>query len=240
MRMPLADPPAVDDVIYPESDDQPMAENFLQSIVIRTLVAGFERLYAGRTDIIVGGDFFWYPVQGQPATVVAADAMVVVQVPHPLDIFTIGSYRQWEHGGHPALAVEVLSPSNSWAEMARKRRFYDQHGVDEYWVFDPQDGTLEVWVRSATRLTEAADPARGWVSPTTGVHVRVDGTELVVHDPDGIRRWLAPAQEAARADSEAARADSEAARAEAASARAAALEAQLIELRSQLGTDPAS
>ena len=55
MRMPLADPPAVDDVIYPESDDQPMAENFLQSIVIRTLVAGFERLYAGRTDIIVGG-----------------------------------------------------------------------------------------------------------------------------------------------------------------------------------------
>ena len=67
MRMPLADPPAVDDVIYPESDDQPMAENFLQSIVIRTLVAGFERLYAGRTDIIVGGDFFWYPVQGQPA-----------------------------------------------------------------------------------------------------------------------------------------------------------------------------
>ena len=78
------------------------------------------------------------------------------------------------------LAVEVLSPSNSWAEMARKRRFYDQHGVDEYWVFDPQDGTLEVWVRSATRLTEAADPARGWVSPTTGVHVRVDGTELVL------------------------------------------------------------
>lgn len=233
MSMPLVDPTDIDDVIYPESDDQPMAENFLQSIVIRTLVLGFERIYAGRTDVIVGGDFFWYPVKGDPSTVVAADAMVIVQVPEPLDIFTIGSYRQWEHGGHPTLAVEVLSPSNSWAEMARKRRFYDRHGVDEYWVFDPRDGTLEVWVRDGEHLTEVPDPAGGWVSPTTGVHVHVDGTELVVHDLDGRRRWLTPAQEGERGDAESARAEAE-------SARAAELEARLAELQARIATDPPS
>ncbi|MGB8861971.1 MAG: Uma2 family endonuclease [Ilumatobacteraceae bacterium] len=231
--MPLVDPTAIDDVIYPESDDQPMAENFLQSIVIRTIVTGFERLYADRPDIIVGGDFFWYPVKGSPTTVVAADAMVIVEVPHPVDIFTIGSYRQWEHGGHPALAVEVLSPSNSWAEMARKRRFYHHHGVDEYWVFDPFDGTLEVWLRDGDRFTEVDDPASGWISPTTGVHVTVVDSELVLHDPDGVRRWLTPAQEAARADTEAARADTEAARAE-------ALVAQVAALQARLDSEPAS
>ena len=254
MSMPLVDPTDIDDVIYPESDDQPMAENFLQSIVIRTLVGGFERIYAGRTDVIVGGDFFCYPVKGDPSIVVAADAMVIVQVPEPLDILAIGSYRQWEHGGHPALAVEVLSPRNSWAEMARKRRFYDQHGVDEYWVFDPRDGTLEVWVRDGEHLTEVPDPGGGWISPTTGVHVHVEGIELVVHDPDGRRRWLTPAQEGERGDAESARADAESARADAESARAVAesaradaesaraaeLAAKVAELQARIATDPAS
>jgi hypothetical protein len=198
------------------------------------LVAGFERLFAGRSDMIVGGDFFWYPVKGQPSTVVAADAMVIVALPQPVDLFSIGSYRQWEHGGHPALAVEVLSPSNTWTEMARKRRFYDEHGVDEYWVFEPRDATFEVWVREAGRLAMAADPTSGWVSPATGVHVRVDGSDLIVHDPDGRRRWLTPAQEAARADSEAARADSEAARADSEAARADELAAQVAVLQARL------
>ena len=240
MSMPLVDPTDIDDVIYPESDDQPMAENFLQSIVIRTIVAGFERIFAGRTDVIVGGDFFWYPVKGDPSTVVAADAMVIVQVPEPLDIFTIGSYRQWQHGGHPALAVEVLSASNSWAEMARKRRFYDHHGVDEYWVFDPRDGTLEVWVREGERLTEVTDSAAGWVSPTTGVHVHVHGTELVLHDPDGLRRWLTPAQEGERADAQAARAEAAAAQASASELRATELEARPAELQARSANGPPS
>ena len=239
MSMSTVKPTALDDVIYPDSDGEPMAENFLQSIVIRTLVYGFERLFSGRPDMIVGGDFFWYPVQGEPKIVVAADAMVIVGVEVPLDIFTVGSYRQWQQGGHPALAVEVLSPSNTWSEMTRKRLFYDQHGVDEYWVFEPHDGTLEVWVRAAGRLVAVDNPADGWVSPTTGVHVRVEGIDLIIHDSDGIRRWLAAADEGAhldaetaRADAEAARADTEAARANAEAARANALQARLDDLDS--------
>jgi len=230
MSMSTVNPPALDDVIYPDSDGEPMAENFLQSIVIRMLVYGFERLFAGRTDMIVGGDFFWYPVQGEPKVVVAADAMVIVGVEVPLDIRTVGSYRQWQQGGHPALAVEVLSPSNTYSEMTRKRLFYEQHGVDEYWVFEPRDGTLEVWARDAGRLVEVRNPAAGWVSPATGVHVCVEGVELIVHDSDGTRRWLTTAEEGARLDAETARAN-------AATARADALQARLDELESAAARD---
>ena len=232
MSMSTVKPTALDDVIYPDSDGEPMAENFLQSIVIRTLVYGFERLFGGRDDILVGGDFFWYPIEGKLATVVAADAMVIVDLPRPFDIFRNGSYRQWEHGGHPALAVEVLSPSNTWSEMTRKRLFYDQHGVDEYWVYEPRDGTFEVWVREADRLVAVPNPAGGWISPTTGVHVRVEGLDLILHDSDGIRRWLPAAEESALLDAETARANAEAARANAEAARADALQARLDELGS--------
>lgn len=39
--------------------------------------------------------------------------------------------------GVPALVVEVLSPSNSWLEVFRKRSTYARVGVDEVWLLDP-------------------------------------------------------------------------------------------------------
>ena len=161
MAMPLIDDRSLDHVIYPESDGEPMSECALQGLAIRTLVLGFERLYSGRDDVFVGADQFWYPVKGEPKIVAAPDTMVVVGLPVKPTLREIGSYRQWEHGGHVALAIEVLSPSDTWAEMVRKRQFYDRHGVDEYWVFDPAAGALEVWVREADALSERAVPESG-------------------------------------------------------------------------------
>jgi len=34
------------------------------------------------------------------------------------------------------------------------------------------------------------DPGAGYISPVTGVRVCVEGTDLVVTDPDGEHRWL--------------------------------------------------
>ena len=45
----------------------------------------------------------------------------------------------------PDLVVEVLSPSNTKAEMARKRSEYFQGGVRLYWEFDPPANSLRVY-----------------------------------------------------------------------------------------------
>ena len=45
----------------------------------------------------------------------------------------------------PDLAVEVLSPSNTKAEMARKRAEYFASGVRLIWEFDPRDRTVAVY-----------------------------------------------------------------------------------------------
>jgi Uma2 family endonuclease len=44
--------------------------------------------------------------------------------------------------GAPDFAAEILSPSNTAAEMQRKFKLYRQAGVREYWVLDPESKTL--------------------------------------------------------------------------------------------------
>ena len=230
MAMPMLSDQSPDDVFYPESDGAPMGENPYQAEVIIMVKLGFQRLFRGRPDVWVGADNFWYPVRGEPTIVAAPDTMVVVGLAEQPDIRTMGSYRPWAHGGRVSLVVEVLSPSNTWAEMLRKRRFYELHDVDEYWVFDPETAGLEVWVRENGRLCEQLVPAGGYVSPATGVRVDVVDGSLAVFDPGGTRRWLPGLEELARAEAEAARAEAEAARAEAAEQRIRDLEARIAAL----------
>ena len=60
--------------------------------------------------------------------------------------------------------------------------------------------------------------------------VRVEGIDLIVHDSDGMRRWLTGAEEGAHTDGETARANAE-------TARADALQRRLDELESATACD---
>lgn len=45
----------------------------------------------------------------------------------------------------PLLAVEVVSPSQTLAELSMKAQFYRNAGVDEVWVIDHATRTIEIW-----------------------------------------------------------------------------------------------
>ncbi len=45
----------------------------------------------------------------------------------------------------PDLAVEIISPSNSFKDRNQKRRLYQKFGVKEYWIIDPGNKTLEIY-----------------------------------------------------------------------------------------------
>ena len=74
----------------------------------------------------------------------------------------------------PDLAVEVLSPSNTAAEMARKRAEYFAAGVQLVWEVDPRARAVRVYT-TPDRMTELRDTdvlSGGAVLPGFGLVVR--------------------------------------------------------------------
>ncbi len=47
--------------------------------------------------------------------------------------------------GAPDLIIEILSPATAATDLKVKRDLYEQHGVQEYWLFHPTDRTVMVY-----------------------------------------------------------------------------------------------
>jgi Uma2 family endonuclease len=59
--------------------------------------------------------------------------------------------------GAPDWVIEILSPYTSRRDMAEKRSLYERHGVREYWVVDPGNRYVHVYLRGEDG--RYADPA---------------------------------------------------------------------------------
>jgi Uma2 family endonuclease len=168
---------------YPDDNGEPMAENTLQFTWIVVIKEGLEALFRHAPDVFVAGDLLWYPVEGNPKIRFAPDAMVAFGRPKGRR----GSYKQWEEAGvAPHVVFEVLSPGNRPGEMTAKFEFYQTHGVEEYYIYDPDDGTLKGWLRVNDHLDLVPDMA-GFVSPRLGIRFEPgDGMDnLTILTPDG-------------------------------------------------------
>jgi Uma2 family endonuclease len=218
--------PRVKPVVYPESDGKPMADNTKQARWIFVLFGNLTALYHTVADVFVAADLFWYPREGDDQEKNAPDVLVVFGRPRG----DRGSYKQWEEDNVPVtVAFEVLSPSNTYKEMARKLAFYDEYGVEEYYVFDPEENELFVYVRGrgALRLLRHV---REFVSPRLGIRFDLSGQEMVVFYPDG-RRFLSFEELDAERQRQQQRADNEKERADNAKERADKAERELVRLR---------
>jgi Uma2 family endonuclease len=220
MKMPTILQTA-EDLEYPSTDGKPMAENTLQFQWIVTIHGNLDGLYLEGSNVFVAGDHFWYPVQGAPTIRVAPDVFVVFGRPKGHR----SSYRQWREGGiAPQVTFEIRSPGNDDEEMDLKFEFYERYGVEEYYLFDPDNGDLQGWRRSGRKLLPIPN-MDGWVSPRLGIKFDLSGSELVILRPDG-QRFLTFAElmerkaQAERAAADAARAVTQAERAAADAARA--------------------
>ena len=212
-------PPRIE---YPDSDGQPMADNTLQFRWIVTIKENLDVLFGSDPDVFVAGDLLWYPVKGQPKIRQAPDALVVFGRPKGYR----GSYRQWEESNIPPQVVfEVLSPSNRLNELTRKFQFYERHGVEEYYVFDPDHIELYGWRRENDLLLEVPE-MEGYQSPRLGIRFSVASGDLLISRPDG-KPFLTFEELAQERDREARRAD-------AAEKRAAQAEQENTRLRERL------
>jgi Uma2 family endonuclease len=231
----LSELPAIE---YPDSDGMPMSDNTLQNDWMVKIKGGLSTQFRDDPNVFVACDLLWYPVQEDLDTRIGPDVLVVFGRPKGRR----GSYKQWEEGNLPPHVVfEVLAPGNRPGEMERKFRFYEQYGVEEYYVYDPDDGSLEGWLRVGNHL-EAIPRMAGHVSPRLGILFDPgEGLDnLRIFHPDGTR-FLSYDEQAQKSEFEERRADKEHLRAEE-QGRVAAAERQRAErlaarLR-ELGIEP--
>lgn len=194
------------EIIYPDSDGQPMADNTQQFRWSVTIKENLEILFVQDPNVFIAGDLLWYPVEGNNKLRQAPDAMVVFGRPKG----DRGSYRQWQEDDIPPQVVfEILSPDNRAGEMTRKALFYQNHGVEEYYTYDPDSYELSGWWwrghdpagNSLEQPGEAAEIVniQGWVSPRLGIRFEPGEQGLIIYTPQG-KPFLTPVELAQERD----------------------------------------
>jgi Uma2 family endonuclease len=187
--------PAKTPVVYPESDSLPMADNTKQFHWIVTIKGGLDAVFRNELNVFVAGNLLWYPVEGDNTIRIAPDVFVVFGRPKGHR----GSYLQWlEDNIAPHVAFEVLSPGNRAGKLIEKFKFYEHYGVEEYYVYDPDDPELTGWIRNNGELKEIPE-MKGWVSPRLQVRFDLVDGELCLYGPDG-KKFASYVELAERAD----------------------------------------
>jgi Uma2 family endonuclease len=173
------------EIIYPESDGLPMADNSVQTRFMNILYSNLSAQYRHDPNVWVGSNLFWYPVEFDNKLRQAPDVLVVFGRPK----HERTSYRQWEETDSPlTVVVEILSPSNEAWEMIDKHDFYDRFGVEEYYICDPANTQFKIYLRVQQELC----PIRvqdTFISPRLGIRFDLTGQDLDIYRPDG-RRML--------------------------------------------------
>jgi Uma2 family endonuclease len=94
------------------------------------------RVYPGDTDFVLDGEPGDLRLKRQPDIAFVATARV-----RPSQGF---------HYGAPDLAVEIISPSQSYVEIREKINEYLHYGSQQAWLIVPQTGQIEVYLRDGT------------------------------------------------------------------------------------------
>ena len=198
-----------EEIIYPCSDGQPIADSTIQYKLIVKIKEGCESLFKHDPNVFVAADLLWYPVQGRTDISQAPDVMVIFGRAKG----DRRSYLQWrEDNIAPQVAFEIRSHSDSQTKMNKKVSFYNRYGVDEYYLYDPENNDLSGWQKIEGTL-EVIEPMEGWISPRLGVRFELGEAGLEIYRPHG-QRFLSYAELEEQGELDRQRAQQEAQRAE--------------------------
>ncbi|MBK7706915.1 MAG: Uma2 family endonuclease [Acidobacteria bacterium] len=126
-------PPAAGgkEVFYPCSDGKPMGETGAHVQTIITLFQILTNHFRRSDDVAVIANMMFYYVEGDPRKVISPDVFVVRNVgPRPAGLQTMGR-------SSPMLFLKFPRAERG-EDLNRKFQLYQQIGVKEYYVFDPE------------------------------------------------------------------------------------------------------
>jgi Uma2 family endonuclease len=220
------------EIIYPSSDGEPLAETYDHLIAITTTLLILLKHLEGQQATVLADQFLYY-AQGFPRLRVAPDVMVILGVaPGGRD-----NYKTWVEGQVPAVIFEMTSPSTRSQDEVEKKKLYESIGVTEYWQFDPRGE----WIAEKLRgYRLAGDLERVYVpiidnrSEVLQLQLSVDQKIIAFHRLDNGVKLLTNDELNIALEQTEQRAEAESQRADVAAQRAEILADRLR----QLGIDP--
>ena len=182
--------PLEQEIEYPTSDGQPMAETTLHRKVMFDLIQGLERRYIDAPDVWVGGDLFLCYERGNPRACVAPDVLLAKGVTK----WDRPNYLLWEEQP-PSLVIEVTSRKTRREDQREKREKYERIGVEEYLMFDPYGEYLKPSLQGLRLVRGRYQPIPlesdgSLISQTTGLRFQREGERLRMVDPATGERLL--------------------------------------------------
>jgi Uma2 family endonuclease len=179
--------PLEDEIFYPESDGEPMAESQLHLQEMTYVLEALEERFLDDPGVFVGGNLFFYYERGVREAVAAPDAFVVKGLADGKALRR--TYRLWEEGRVPCFVAEMTSETTRQNDEREgtKWNLYERLGIEEYFLFDPEGDYLAPrlqgyrLVRGRYRPIAPA-PDGSLLSATTGLLFRAEGIRLRLTD----------------------------------------------------------
>ncbi len=228
---------SAESIIYPSSDNEPLAETFIHLYAILTTLEVLKQYLEGQQATVLANQFLYY-AEGFPEMWVAPDVMVIYDVaPGGRD-----NYKMWEEGQAPSVVFEITSASTQEQDKVTKKSLYEQMGVKEYWLFDPKGewvkGQLQGYRLAPVSVegeeTELYVPITDGRDEPLELRVQVGGQVLGFYREDTGEKLLLPTELAEELRRTVDSLEQERSRAEQANQRAE----RLAERLRQLGEDP--
>ena len=182
----------LDNVYYPESDGEPMAESDFQRDPLIYAVKALHMHFAQRPDVYVSGNLLIYYIEGNPYKSIAPDVFVVFGVPK----YRRPIYKVWEEGKGPDVVIEITSKTTRKRDEEEKPIIYRDLHVQEYFQYDPTGDYLTPPLRGrrldASNTYHPIPPARtpngnGSIlvlpSQVLDLELHLEGDRLRLFDP---------------------------------------------------------
>ncbi|CAN2047293.1 putative restriction endonuclease domain-containing protein [Candidatus Magnetomoraceae bacterium gMMP-1] len=250
------------DIIYPESDGEPMGETGFHVRASMYLYGALSQYFIDRKDIYVAANMFLYYEKGNPRANKVPDVMVIKGV----DNYERRTFKIWEENAIPCVIFEITSKSTAIEDLMNKSKLYESLRVSEYFLFDPLGEYLEsaligfrlknnvylpinldsngrlfskelgVFLTIESNILRIIDAKTNNLIPSLNEAIMLIGQEAQRAEQETKRaeqETKRAEQEAKRAEQEAQRAKQEAQRADAAEAETKRLEAIINQLKNQ-------
>ena len=122
------------EIYYPETDGKPMAETDIHREQMNYLIETLKVHFQYRRDVYISGNIMFYYEEGNPRKVFSPDVMVCFGVSNEIR----RTFKLWEEKQFPQVIFEISSRGTWGEDLNKKWLLYQQFGVKEYYIFDPE------------------------------------------------------------------------------------------------------